>query len=377
MTMNAFEIVGLLLEADQPSHSGGQVSAGDPTGVYVFGPELPKEGYAVPDIETAVQDFRRYGIIPQDEDSATMLDELVNLGYAFLLKKSPDEVEVISQALPVQTTPEGAERASQFLGLERKSRVQYRKTPRSSSKQLDVDYVLHGSKEMAQRQKEQRSVQTKQLGTIDPEEEGFQAPAHGVGYKDPQEMMPLDAPAEIGVTFAMDAKDGIHVQEVHPQGPAAQAGVRAGDVIVAAGKFARRDQKEPKAYTLATPKHLEFILRIADLAYPVPFRVIRGDGEMWIPVQPQPRKTPQQTEVIPAAEVQASAGSRKNSETAPPEQTRSQPSPPAGRAKQMIMNIRQPQKGPRQRRLPLKYAPNEPSPARETGNPPANVSSLS
>jgi hypothetical protein len=259
-----------------------------------------------------------------------------------------------------------------FLGLDKHNKVQYRTTSRGNSQQMSADYVLFGSKEIEQQEKAKREVPSKEFGRIDPEEEGFKTPAHPAGYKEPQEMMPLDAPAEIGVTIDMDATDGIHVREVHPGSPAAQAGVQAGDILVATGKFARRDQKEPKAYGLETPKHFEFIMRIADLTYPVPFRVIRGDGDMWIPIQPMPRKTQPQGEVIPAAEVQAATG---QAEAPAPESTRSQGSPPR-RAKQMIMNLRQPKAGPRQRRLPLKYAPNEPAPARETGNPPANVSSV-
>jgi len=366
MAMNAFEIVDLLLEADQPSASAR-------TGVYVFGPDLPKKGYNTPSIETAIEEFRRYGIISKEtRDSADMLDQLVNMGYTFFLKKRPGDVEVIGP-VPAQTTPEGQERAAQYLGLDRHQKVQYRRTQGGNSQEMNVDYVLYGSKELEQQEKQKREVQTKELGKIDPKAEGFKAPAHGVGYKE-QDMMPLDAPLQVGFTFDPQQKDGIHVVEVHPSGPAAQAGLQAGDVITQTGKYARRDGKPPKAYTLQEPPYLEYVLRTADPRYPIPFRVFRGDGEYWLPILATERQQQPQGEVIPASEVQAATGQAAPA-PAPPEQTRPQAKPP-GRAKQMIMNLRQPKAGPRQRRLPLKYAPNEPAPARETGNPPANVSSV-
>lgn len=349
--MNAFEIVDLLLEADQYN-----------SGVYVFGPEMPVEGYAAPSVEKAIENFRRYGLIdPQTRDDAGLMDQLVSAGYTFFLKKHPGEVEVIGK-VPVRTTPEGQEQASQYLGLERHTKVQYRSNPRGNSREMDVDYVLYGSKEMEQQRKEKRSVRTQQLGKIDPEEEGFKAPATGVGYKETQDMMPLDAPLQVGFTFDQQQEDGIHVVEVHPSGPAAQAGLQAGDVITQTGKYARRDGQPPKAYTLEKPAYLEYVLRTADPRYPIPFRVIRGDGEYWLPILATERQQQEQGTVIPAADVQASGAPK--------------PQAKPSKAKQMILGLRQPKSGPTQRRLPLKYPPNEPSPARETGNPPANVSSL-
>lgn len=357
--MNAFEIVDLLLEADQYN-----------SGVYIFGPEMPTEGYAAPSVEKAIENFRRYGLIdPQTRDDAGLMDQLVDAGYTFFLKKHPGEVEVVGK-VPVRTTPEGQEQASQYLGLERHTKVQYRSRPTGNSQEMDVDYVLYGSKELEQQRKEKRSVRTQQLGKIDPEEEGFKAPPTGVGYSEPQDMMPLDAPLQVGFTFDPQQKDGIHVVEVHPSGPAAQAGVQAGDVILQAGKYARRDGKPPKAYMLEQPLHLEYVLRTADPRYAIPFRVVRGDAEHWLPILPTERQKAQSSDIhVPAAEIQA-AGAEE------PQPKRSQAYPAPKRAKQMILGLRQPKKGPTQRRLPLKYPPNEPSPARETGNPPANVSSL-
>lgn len=365
MAMNAFEIVDLLLEADQYN-----------SGVYIFGPDLPVNGYPAPSVEKAIENFRRYGLIdPQTRDAVELMDQLVGMGYTFFFKKYPGEVEVVGK-VPVRTTPEGQERASQYLGLERHTKVQYRSSTQGNSQQMDVDYVLFGSKELEQQRKEQeqqrkekRSVQTRELGKIDPKEEGFKAPPTGVGYKEPEDMMPLDAPLQVGFTFDPQQKDGIHVVEVHPSGPAAQAGVQAGDVILQAGKYARKDGKPPKSYMLSQPLHLEYVLRTADPRYAIPFRVIRGDAEYWLPILPTERQKYQSSDIhIPAAEVQG----RFSRGSAPA----SQAYPAPKKAKQRILGLRQPKAGPTQRRLPLKYPPNEPSPARETGNPPANVSSL-
>ena len=137
--MTAFEIVDLLLEADQYN-----------SGVYIFGPEMPVEGYAASSVEKAIEAFRRRGLIdPQTRDDAGLMDQLVGAGYTFLLKKHPGEVEVVGK-VPVQTTPEGQEQAAQYLGLERHAKVQYRSSIRGNSQEMDAAYVLHGSKELEQ-----------------------------------------------------------------------------------------------------------------------------------------------------------------------------------------------------------------------------------
>lgn len=310
--MNSREIVDLLLERDQPS--AGPVSASDSTGVYVFGAGLPAEGYATSTVETAIEEFRRNGIIPKEAaDSAGMVEQLVGSGYTFFIKK-PGGVEVIGK-IPARTTPEGQERAEQFLGLDRLVKVQYRRHPRGSSQEMDAANVLFGSKQLEVANAPAETPET--------------APG-----KD-EDMLPINAPLQIGVTFDLDSKTGVIVREVHPSGPAAQAGLQAGDTIVEVGKFARNDRQEPKAYGILNSRHLEFVLKTADPQYPIPFRVIRGDREHWLPIigKPKQQQKPQPNPVQAAVRPQP------------------QPQAPA------------PQ-------------PNEPSPSRETGNPQANVSSI-
>jgi len=359
--MNAREIVNLLLEADE-------MSAGDQTGVYIFGPGLPSDGYVAKSVDQAIIHLRHFKIIPKGTpDDVRMLDALVDKGYTFLIKHHPGNVEVIGRSVPVRTTPEGAEKAEKMLGLEKHDAVAYRKHTTDSPKRLHVDRVLYGSKdaereEQAQEQtaKEQRSVPTQQLGKIDPEEEGFNAPAHGVGYSE-REAMPLNAPVNVGFQYDMNSEQGIQVMEVIPNGPAAQAGLRAGDIIIQTGKFAPADGGEPIGpFYVYNTNHLSYVLRKADPKYPISFRVHRGDKDMWIPIKPEPK--PKQTQqqgpemTIPAAEVQAAS--------AKPGQR-----PKLNLQGRLAKMMAQPSK-------PHPLIPNAKTPARETGNQGANVSSL-
>jgi hypothetical protein len=292
-----------------------------------------------------------------------MLDELTKVGYTFFLKKDPGNVEVIGP-IPAKTTPDGQKRAAQYLGLEKKTKVQYRSTPTASPQEMLVDYVLFASKDLEHDQrdqqkaaKEKRSVQTRQLGSIDPEEEKFKAPAHPLGYSGKEEFVELGAPAYLGVAYDQSSKQGIVLREVIPGGPAAQAGLLAGEVIVQA-KYVPKNQAEIKIwkgpYYVYNVNHLEKLLTRADTQWPVQLRVVRGHGDMeWVPVKltaksPNSRQGPEMH--IPGEEAQADADFKKYA---------------ASKASALQQSTA--------RQL---FRPNEPSPARETGNNRANVSSI-
>jgi len=358
--MNAREIVNLLLEADE-------MSAGDRTGVYVFGPMLPPQGFVAKSVDQVISQFRFLKIIPKGTpDDVRMLDALVDKGYTFLIKHHPGNVEVIGRNVPVTTTPEAADRASQFLGLEKHDAVAHRKHTTDSPKKLDVDRVLYGSKDAEQAAKakeqtakERRSVHTQHFGALDPKKAGFDAPAHGVGYSE-REAMPLNAPVNVGFQYDMNSEQGIQVMEVIPNGPAAQAGLQAGDIIIQTGKFAPADGGEPIGpFYVYNTNHLSYVLRKADPKYPISFRVHRGDKDMWIPIKPEPK--PKQTQqqgpemTIPAAEVQAAAKPGQR--------------PKLNLQGKLAKMMAQPSK-------PHPLIPNAKTPARETGNQGANVSSL-
>jgi hypothetical protein len=114
----------------------------DTTGVYVFGPMLPAEGYAVPSVEQAIENFRRYGLIdPQTHDRAGLLDQLVRAGYTLFIKNQQGDVEVFGK-VPIRTTPEGRDDAMEYLGLETHESVQHRSTPTARPVLTQVGHVL-------------------------------------------------------------------------------------------------------------------------------------------------------------------------------------------------------------------------------------------
>ena len=380
--MNAHEIVNLLLEADNPS-------AGDSSGVYIFGPHLHPEGHVAKSVEQAVIHLRHFGLIPKGTPNTVhMLDQLVDRGYTFIIKHHAGNVEVIGQNVPVRTTPEGMEKAIQLLGLEKHDKVAYRKYATGTVTQMNVEQVFQGSKELEQGQKASAEQAPDDPAAV-PKQQQQPAPDPEVG-----DFQLLDAPLQIGVTFDRQSRDGIQVVEVHPSGPAAQAGIQAGDVITGTGEFVTNQSRIVGPYTTRNPKELEIVLGMASPQYPLPFRVQRGGQERWFPVQPKPSEKVQPKKADPLAGMRSTTGEQVNRVTGfnkfqPKEQTHQfadveqQPAPPptptqyqGAKPKQtsMARQLFAGQRRPKQRRLNLK--PNEPAPARETGYTGANVSSL-
>lgn len=333
--MNAHEIVSLLLEADE-------ASGGDRTGVYIFGPKLPKKGHAARDMPQALIHLRHLKVIPPDmRDSTKMLDSLVSQGYTFVIKHDPKNIEVIGRQVPVVTTPEGLEFVLQFMGLEKDSIVAYRKSTLAGKSEMSVAKLFYGEKEEPA---EGQPKPTSKQQAVAAREQEVQAglsefPETGAGYRG--DFMPITAPVSLGFTFDLDSKEGVIIREVHPGGPAAQAGLQAGDVIVQTGEFVTKDGETVGPYYVYNQKHLEYVLRKLDPTYPIVFRVIRGDKELWLPIQAQ-MKQPQQQQ-----QARQTSMSRK-----------------------LFAN----EKRPRQRRL--NFRPNELEQTRQTGNQPPNVSSL-
>lgn len=329
--MNAFEIVSLLLEAE--------MSAADRTGVYVFGPRLPKDGHVARDMNQALIHLRHMKVIPPDvAEGANMVDALVREGYTFIIKHHPGNIEVIGERVPVRTTPEGVEKATKFLGLEKHDAVAYRKYTTGSPASLDVAQVLYGEKPP----KEGTGTQKRWQPDKPEDMSGF--PETGKGYSG--DFMPIDAPISLGFTFDRGSKEGVIIKEVHPGGPAAQAGLKAGDVIVQTGEFVSTEGEPLGPFYVYNQKHLEYVLRKADPNYPILFRVIRGDQELWLPMQAQSKQQEQNQQQQQGRPVQTS----------------------------MARKLFAKEKKPRQRRF--NFRPNEPTPTRQTGNAPASVSSL-
>lgn len=307
--MKSIEIVNLLLEADY--------SAADGSGVYMFGPRLAKEGSYSKDFVEAVKRLRQLNIVPHGTpDSSRLLDKLVDQGYVFIFKHNPGNVEVIGRHLPVRTTTEGADKAMQALGLNNHVAVAYRKHSEDSPKRLQVDQVLYGSKELDEPSRKQ-SVKKSEPATKG------------------ADMRPINAPFTIGITFDLRSKNGIKVVEVHPGGPAAQAGIQAGDIIGGTGEFYSKDGSTVGPYRIDTVKDLENTLKMTGGRYAVPFRIIHGSIEKFIPLLPQTKGK--------------SGASGAGAVTVTPSMTDTQKNT---------------------------YQPNELNPTRETGNLSANVSAL-
>ena len=337
--MNACEIVSLLLEAD--------VSGGDRTGVYIFGPRLPQNGHVSRDMPQALIHLRHLKVIPPDlRDSTTMIDKLVSEGYTFVIKHDPGNIEVIGKRAPIPITAEGRERLMAHMGLDQDSTVAYKKYTLVGATQKSVNELFYDIKDTpkpeGQRAEGPKPTAKEQaVATREQEVQTAMAdfPKTGKGYSG--DFIPVNAPVSLGFTFDMDSKEGVIIKEVHPGGPAAQAGLQAGDVIVQTGEFVSREGEDLGPFYVHNQKHLEYVLRKLDPTHMIVFRVIRGDKEVWLPMQAQQKQAEQQQQA------------RQTSMT-----------------RKLFAN----EKRPRQRRLNFK--PNEPSPARQTGNQPPNVSSL-
>jgi len=344
--MTAQAIASLLLETEQPS-------GGDRNSVYVFGPGLPAKGHVARDMNQAIIHLRWYRLIPTNlRDGAQVIDELVKQGYLFLLKHGPGNVEAIGR-IPAATTPEGAERARYLMGLKEEDSVAHRRSMQDAPKKVDLEQVLQGSRSLERATEQQAAPEGETVGA--PAAEGAPGTAAVQSRPDPEarDFALLRAPIQIGITFDKQSRDGVVVMEVHPSGPAARAGVKAGDVLLHTGEFVTNQSRIVGPYTVSTPKQLEIVLGMADPQYALPIKVRRGGQELWLPIHPTKAETKQ-----------AAAAAKAAGKTSAPRQQSMTRKLFAGNA-------------PAARQGRLKLAPNEPPPTRKSGNTPANVSALS
>jgi len=114
-------------------------------GVCIFGPNLPSGGFHAHSFDDAIAAFEKAGLFPANSRQYDdLLDQMVNMGYTFIMIKVPGEIEAIGR-VPVETTYEGRELTEKFLGLDKHQKVQHRKTQFGTSRELDVNYVLYGT----------------------------------------------------------------------------------------------------------------------------------------------------------------------------------------------------------------------------------------
>jgi hypothetical protein len=338
--MNANAIVNLLLEADAASG----FSPNDKF-VYIFGPGLPNGGYCAKDLPQAFEQFEKTGFIPAGAGThGDLLQQLNAAGFTFIFKKGPGDIEVIGH-VPIETTPEQQKRVTQLLNLEKHERVQHRDTPTSAPKELDVNYILYGKEtpkatDQPAGAEEHEPVQPWEKSTMD------QLAAQPAKAEKPEYGEPMagfhPVPLTIGISFDRTVQDGLYVVETPPGGPAALAGIQAGDKIVGVLPFMAMDGKRP-GYHIHTLEHLHNILNVIKPEQALTFVVHRGDKPLHIPLKPRPVQALVQA---PATVAQA---------------TGQPPTPP---------------RAERRRQWRERWQPNEAPPVRQSGNQPPNPSTL-
>jgi hypothetical protein len=233
----AHAIVDVLLEASQPS-------AGDAKGVYVFGRGLPASGYPAPTFEKLIEQFREYGFIDANvKDSANLMSQLVKTGYTFIFKRSQNDIEVIGR-IPVETS--AAKYVEQYLGMEDKTVVQYRRDVFATPTKMSAEKIF--SKEES------------------------------------QGMKPLNSSTRIGIGYET-AKEGIKIVEVHQNGPAAQAGLKAGMILTYAWiDFGQGHGSD--WYKLTSEESLAVVLSAAQPGKPLMLKILVGGTYQNFPVIP-------------------------------------------------------------------------------------------
>ena len=316
--MNARSLVNLMLEADQ-------MSASNRTGVYIFGQGMPPGGFHAVDLLDAFAKMEKTGFLRKGASKERgVVDWLVSTGHTFLIKVDPQNIEVIGP-VPVNLTPEEQENVEYFLGMGAHDRVMHKASQFDAGKPLDVAAVLRSSKQKEQAQdtekepsKSARSAELAQLA------KGLKAPPAAKKKPIPKVM--------IGIKINDNNPDIFCAEEPAAGTPAARAGFKKGDMIVGVGRFTDEEGNARGPYHFDEKTGVEDFYRVLCLAGTetvLPFQVWRGDVKTTIMVQPVAKPV----RVAPAAAGQAPAAK------------------PA-------------------------MQPNAPEPTRQTGNQPANVSSL-
>lgn len=265
--MNARRIVDRLLEADVAPTTEPTISR---TGVYIFGPGLPDIGYNAKDLAQALDDLESTESIPAGSagNPKAALRSLVQRGFTFFIKNNENDIAVIGK-VPAETSTTGQNRAMQFLGLKRGDVVAHQDTPDSAAEELKVDYALFGSRDLERRSKERQAPDQQNKGngnvTVSP------------------------VPVSVGFQFKMSSSTGIEILEVVPGGPAAQAGLHAGDKITGVYAYQRIDGIVQQKQEIKNVEDLNAVLRSTSGGYPIPFRVLRGTQEITVPILPVPK----------------------------------------------------------------------------------------
>ena len=387
--MNAVALTNLLLEDDPPSPASR-------TGVYIFGPRLPNGGFPAENLDVAMQQLEHAGFLPPETlkkySALSVMNSLIRSGYTFVTKTDNKDVQVIGR-LPIRVPEEEKDAALHYLGLDKKTVISYQAHPTDNKRMLNADQVLYGTRETepeqnkqaepaAQKQAEPAAQKQVEVSTVvkglkyikkgsdwfrvRPDGSLFLVPASKSNVdtlekslakaSDPQAQAdaedmgtPLDAdPAQsqqrsIGIDFDDSAGDGLTVVNARPGEPAALAGVQAGDKFVGVLPFTDAKGKKRPGYLIHKRLHIYNVIQAARAGQMLTFKVQRGDRVLTMPMKPRELNQLQP----PRTDVEQATG-----QVAPRRERREQ--------------WRQSWKG----------QPNEPVQSRQSGNLPANVSSL-
>lgn len=290
-----------------------QLLEDNPSGVWIFGQNLPASGHAFGDLQHAIKLMTHYGLLRPQADMRDTLDSLIEHGYTIIEKKNPRDVVVYSRQLPAKTTPDGAKHLMAYLSLDSNAvAVHKRHADDGRGQTVAIKDIVFGSKGAEDDEKHEQEMQAR------PE------PKIGQVF---QERVSL------GFTFDRSYKaGGCLISAVHPGGAMALAGLQAGDVIRSASYTAyeggeQRERRVDGEYSMMN------IMSVVDERYPIVLGVYRGNQKINFPVMAKPitGKAPEQqgSMHIPAAEVQKYAHDQDQIAAKLPVQGQPKPAPKA------------------------------------------------
>ena len=305
--VTARQIVSLLLEKGEAAHPGGA------SGVWIFGPGIPADGYAYGSLGHLLLSFQRLG--RTRTPGAQALNHLIQTDHTIIHKKSPRDIVVYSRILPRPMPEQAMNVVGAYLAL-----------PGDVPMVHKAHWDDAGEKRVTASQIFYPQKQTEPKAQMESASAGSVGGAGSLGFT-------YDAVYERNAVT--EEEKGCLVAAAHPGGPVAQSGIQAGDVIQAITCTEKGGQQQE--FRIRGHEALARALALADAAQPVLFYVRRGHEHLNVVVEVKAAAVPAQPQ----------AGARQRPTT-----------------RRLL-----PAKG-------VPAQPNEPLPAAQTGIEPPNVSTL-